>query len=101
MAEVGIAVFAAHLDAHHKQAAVLFFHDIFGHQWPGETGPAGPGLEFVGRAEQRFTGNNINIDALFFIIPVFIIEGRFSAVFLGNLVLQRRQFLLQNTITGF
>ena len=45
MSEMRIAVFASDLVTHHKQTAILFFHDIFGLKGFGKAGPAGTGFE--------------------------------------------------------
>ena len=87
MPKMGIAVFASDLGAHHKQAAILFLNYIFRHKRPGEAGPAGAGFKFVGGAEQRFSGNNVHVNAFLFVIPVVIVKRRFGTLFLGNLVL--------------
>ena len=91
MAKVRIALPASHLGAHREQAVVHLFDDIGGYQGLGEAGPAGFRVILVGGTEQRLAGDNINVNARFLVVPVQVVKGRFGAVFLGDLVLQRGQ----------
>src|SRR5689334_2095408 len=70
-------------------------------QWLRETRPAGAGVVLVERAKQRLTGNDIHINAMVFIVPVFIAIGWFSAFVLRHLILHRRQLLPQFGIGRF
>jgi len=89
MPEMRIAMFASHLGAGHKKAAILFFLNIVRLKRPGEAGPAGAGSKLVLRAEKRLAGYDVHVDTFLFIVPVFISKGRLRAFFLGDFILQR------------
>jgi len=101
MAEMGIAVLAAHFRSGHQQFGVLFLDNILRHQRTGETGPPGAGFEFIRGTEQRLARHDINVNAFFLIVPIFILERRLGAVFLRDFILHRRQFFAQNLIGRF
>jgi len=46
-------------------------------------------MKFVPRAEKRLAGNDIHVDAIFIIVPVFIFESRLGSVLLRYLILER------------
>jgi hypothetical protein len=93
MAEMGIAVFAPDFGPGHEEAPVFLFHDIRRLERFGEAGPPGPGLILVLGAEERLSGNDVDINPFPMVVPVFILEGRFGALFLGDFILQRSQCL--------
>jgi hypothetical protein len=87
MPQVGIAVFAPDLNAPHEEVTVFSLHNISRFKRSGETGPSGPGIIFVRGAEQRFPGDDIHINSLLFVVPIFIPEWRLGAFFLSHLEL--------------
>ena len=89
MPQVRIGMFAPDLGSNHEQASVLVLYDIVGIERFCKTGPARPGFIFVPGAEKRFPGYNIHIDALVFVVPVFVFKGRFGALLTRNFILQR------------
>jgi hypothetical protein len=58
-----------------------FFDHVVRLQRAGEAGPPGSRIELVRGAEQGLAGHHIHIDARFVVVPVFIVERRFGAVF--------------------
>ena len=60
-----------------------------------------PGIIFVLGAEQGFPGNDVNVNPFPMVIPVFIMEGRFSALFLSDFILQGCQFFPQGCVVRF
>ena len=82
-----------------KELAVLTGHYIFRDQRFAETRPAGTRFILILGAEQRFAGDNINIDTLLVIVPVFILKGRLGAFLLGYFILQRRKPLFKFMFT--
>ena len=62
MAEMTVAMHRARVGADHTMYVVFEFVDIFRHDRLGEARPAGAGIELVGRSEQRFAGNDVDID---------------------------------------
>lgn len=73
----------------HKKTLVNFGHNVFWLKRTSKTGPTGSGTIFVNRTEKRLTGNNSDINAFLFIIPIGIVKGQSSTVFLGDFILQR------------
>ena len=76
-------------------ACIEAFFDFFVFDRLRKTWPSAMGIEFVFRAEQRFAGDDIDIDAFFEMLVELALERRFSAVFLRDMVLHRRQFRFQ------
>ena len=87
--------FAFNLRAEHVMAFVSMLCDAFRFQRFSETGPAASGIKFIQGAEQRFAGNNIHVDALLLMVPVFIVEGRLRSVVLGYFILDFSQLFLK------
>ena len=75
VAEVGIALRRADLGAVHAVGGIGFFGDGRGVDRPGEAGPAGAGIELVGGAEEGLAGDDINVDACLFVVPVGVEVG--------------------------
>ncbi len=99
--QVGVAVPAAHLRARHEEAAVRPFDDVVRFERPGEARPAGAGLILVQGGEERLPGDDVHVDARPVIVPVPVVEGRFRALLLGHVVLQRRQVPPQVSVARF
>src|SRR5262245_35685764 len=91
MTEVAVAVLGANFGTHHAVAAVAQLTDVGWLDGFGETGPAGPGLVFVGRGEQRLARNDIDIDTGLLIVQKLARAGTLGAVFLRDAVLLARQ----------
>src|ERR1043165_4159735 len=88
VAEVGIGGFGAHFGPLHKGGSVGFLGDLVFLDWLGKAWPAGAGIEFIQRTEQRFAGNNIHINTGLMIVPICVLERRFRAALLGDAKLQ-------------
>src|SRR5690606_31183016 len=58
---------------------------------PREAGPAGAGFELVERAEQRFAGHHVDVNARLLVVPVGIAERRLGAALLGDVELLGRE----------
>ena len=93
--QVGVAVFAADFGAGHEQGAVYFFDDVLRYERLGKAGPAGAGFEFVRGTKEGFAGDDIDVDAGFFVVPELVFEGGFGPLFLGYVELERGQLLAQ------
>ena len=91
MADVRVGVFAPDLGPDREPAPVLFLHDIAGLEGLGETRPSRAGIVFVEGTEQGLAGDDIDVDARFLVVPVFVIEGRLRAVLLRYFVLHGSQ----------
>src|SRR5439155_11592011 len=95
MAEMGIASRSADFGPIHSQGAIGFLDDFFFRDWFGETRPAAAAVEFIERSEERFTGHNINVNTRRVIVPIGIVERRFGPTLLRDVILLRRELLLQ------
>src|SRR5664279_5620448 len=92
MAEVGVAIGAAHFDAIHAELVlVAVFEHIFADRLP-EAGPAGAGFELGFRIEQRRATAHAAVDAEVMAIPIFAGEGGLGAALAAHFILFRRQF---------
>jgi hypothetical protein len=65
------------------------FVDICRYDRLGEAWPAGAGIKLVGRSEQRFAGNDVDIDARLFVVVIFPRERALSTTLLGYPILRR------------
>ena len=95
MSEMRVPVSALHLRPGHEQTRISLLNEITRLKGFFEAGPSGARVVLVTGTEKRLTGNNININAVFFIVPVLITECGFCAALLGDLVFQVSQLLLQ------
>src|SRR5512143_667703 len=95
MTEVCVAVFAPYLGPYREPAPVLFLHDIARLEGFGEARPSRAGIVFVQGTEQGLAGDDIDIDARFLVVPVFIMEGWLRAVLLCYLELCGSQLFFQ------
>lgn len=80
MTEMGITIFASHLDALHEETPVFFLHNTLGLKGLRKAWPSGAGVKFVMGAEERFPGDNIDIKTLSLVVPIFILKRPFSAI---------------------
>ena len=101
MAEMGIAFRAANFGTVHSQGAIGFLNDFFFGDRFGETGPAATAVELIERSEERFAGDDINVNPGRVIIPIGVVERGFSATLLRDVILLRRQFFLQLFVGSF
>src|SRR5579883_27554 len=92
------AAATADFGTHHEHATVLVQRNVLFVERLEETRPAGAGIEFRRRIEQRLSAANAAINAIRMVVPVFILEGRFRALAARYLELQvgklRTPFLL-------
>src|SRR5690242_15372675 len=80
VSEMGTAVPATSLCARHERTAVLVQREVVFIHRLKETRPAGSGVEFRCRIEQRLAAADAAIDAVGMVVPVFVIERRFCAL---------------------
>src|SRR5205085_12666668 len=95
VAEMRIAFAAAHFITFHAKSAIRFLGDLIFVNRFGETGPTTAAVEFIERTEERLAADHIDIDASVMIVPILISKWRFGAALLSDVILLRRQFLLQ------
>ena len=81
MAQMGIACPASYLNALHPVAVVLDLHDGRFLDGLREGRPAATALVLISGGEQRFSCDNVHIDALGEMIPEFILIGIFRPAF--------------------
>ena len=62
--------------------------DVRGDDRLREGGPSGAGVEFVHRGEERFAGDDVDVEPGFVVIPELVPERRLGRAALGDLVLQ-------------
>ena len=79
MAKVGIASFGAHLGALHIVRSVHVLDEQIFRDRFAECGQPDLAVEFVELSEERFAGNDIDVDARAVLIPKLILERRFGA----------------------
>lgn len=94
MAEVGAVHLHVDLGADHAVAGVGVLADEGGFDGFSETRPAGAAVEFVFAVEERGVAADGEIDAVFLVIMVFVLERRFGALFAGDLELEGREEFL-------
>ena len=73
MAEMGVTAATGNFGAHHSEAAVDRFANIFLGDWSPETGPSGAGVELGVGVEQSRVAAHAAEDA--FLLPVRIVVG--------------------------
>src|SRR6266545_3176957 len=74
MAEMGITFARTNLRALHAVGGIPFFRYFVLCNRLGETGPARAAVEFIQRAEERLTRDNIDVDPGFVIVPISILK---------------------------
>jgi hypothetical protein len=89
MPQMGIRGQGSHLSASHSMGGIGFFDNVLGIEGSCKTGPPRAGIEFVEGGKQRLPRNYIHIQSLVFMIPIWIVKRRFSAVFPCNIMLKR------------
>src|SRR2546430_6392822 len=90
-----IARFPTNLSTFHSDRGMLFSGNFVLRYGLGETGPTRAAVELVQRAEERFPGDNINVNARLVIVPVSIVKWRLRAAFAGDVILIFRQLAFQ------
>jgi len=93
MPQMGIPFLGSNFYARYSMGRVFVCRDIFRFQRPVKTGPAGPRIKFVGRAEQRLTRNHVDVNSRLLMIPILVLKRRFRSAFLRDFELKRRQSL--------
>jgi hypothetical protein len=76
VSQVAVAVLGTDLCPCHAVRPVDFLDDISGLERPRETRPAGAAIELVEGREERLAGNDIDVEAWVFVVPVFVGKGR-------------------------
>ena len=94
MAEVRVALNGPGLGALHAVGFVSDFFNVFLGERLGEAWPARAGVEFIEGTEEGLARDDADIDALAFVVPVFIPEGRFRAALHGHMLLEFGEFWL-------
>ncbi|PAV92552.1 hypothetical protein WR25_25867 [Diploscapter pachys] len=87
MAQVAVAMLRTHFGAHHAVAAIVQFLDIGGLDRLGEARPTTMRFIFVGRGEQRFARDDIDVDARGLVAEIFARTGAFCPAFLRHIIL--------------
>src|SRR5512143_3339749 len=95
MAQMCVAVFAPYLGPHREPAPILFLHDVAGLEWFSEARPSRAGIVLVQGTEQGLSGDDIDIDARFLVVPIFVMEGWLRTVLLRYLELHGGQLFFQ------
>ena len=94
-------MFASDLGPRRHQLAVDMLGDVFSFDRLGEARPARAALVLVRRAEEGLAADDIDVDAIFLVVPELVAERRLGPFLLGDRVLQRRQFLTKLGLCGF
>jgi hypothetical protein len=89
MAEMAVAMGRAHFRPDHAKARVAQLAHIGRLDGLGEAGPAAAGFIFVRRCEQRFTGNDIDINPGLLVVEIFAGAGMLRAALLRHAVFFR------------
>jgi hypothetical protein len=69
----------------------LFSTTLVGSRGHGETGPPASAVVLLGRGEEGFSRDDVDVDARILLVPELIVERGLSAPLLGDLVLPRGQ----------
>src|SRR5699024_4348077 len=91
VAEVAVAVPRTHFGALHAVAAIVVFIHAFAADGTGETGPAAAAVEFVAGGEQRFAGDDVDVQAGLVVFVELVCERALGGGILGYAALQRCQ----------
>ena len=95
MAEVGVSGFRAGFDPDHAVAGILHLDDFLLFDGLIEAGPSSAAVEFGLGGKERFSGNDVDVDALRLVVPVFVVEWRFGSAFAGDLILHRCELVAE------
>src|SRR5688572_28806663 len=100
VAEVGVAVLAAHLGARHPQLLVGLLDDVVLLERLPEGGPAGAGVVLLARGEERLARHHVDVDALLLVVPVLVAERRLRPLVLSDVVLHPRELRAKLLVAG-
>src|SRR5262249_36334041 len=90
MTQVRIRMLGTDFSSNHEMLAIVKLNQIVFLERFGEARPAGSGIEFIERAEERFPGDHVHINARLLIVPVLIMKRRFGSLVLGDFILLGR-----------
>src|SRR5450759_3159767 len=99
--QVRIGVRRSNLSALIAKHAVGLRADVRWVERPREAWPAGAGVVFVERAEERLAGNDIHVDPRLVVVPIDIAERSLRLRVLRYRVLERGQLFLQIGVGRF
>src|SRR4051812_16621225 len=91
MTQMAIPMAGTNLRPDHAVTGIVFLDDIAGLSRLGETGPAAPGVELIERGKQRLSGDDIDVEAFFLVVPKGIFERPFGSTMLRHAILLRRK----------
>src|SRR4029450_5440401 len=100
MAEMGITFARKNLRPLHAVGRIPFFRYFVLCNRLGETGPARGAIEFIQGAEERLTGDNIDVDSRLVIVPIGILKRSLGAAFARHVILVFCQLPSQFGIIG-
>ena len=89
-----------HLGPRHEERVVRLRRDVLRHERLRKAGPAGSGVVFVEGAEKRLAGYDVHIDAGFVVVPILVLERTLRPLVLRDLILGRRELLLELAVVG-
>src|SRR5581483_8627119 len=90
VSKMRIGSFRTDFRAHHAEGSIRVLNNFFVFDRFGKTWPAAAGIEFVQRAEQRFTAYDVHVNAVLVIVPKFVAKRRFGGGILRDIELHRR-----------
>src|SRR5262245_55034038 len=100
IAEMGVTSLGVDLRPLHVVRSVQALgEEIFGDRF-GERWKANAGIEFVDRSEERFAGNDIDVDAGLLVIPKLILKSPLGAILAHDGIFLGLQSLFQDGIAG-
>ena len=98
VAEMRIASGRADFGALHPEGGIVSFVNPIVRDRFGKRGPAGAGVEFIGRTEKRFVRNRIHVNARLEVVPIFVAKSRLGAAFAHDPILVLFELRAQNGI---
>src|SRR5205085_11413921 len=93
VAQMGVATGATRFGPAHAICSVCMLSDAFLIRGSVEAGPAGSGIEFCFRIEQRCAARDTVIHSRFMVVPVLARKGALRTRLAGDLVLFGSQLL--------
>jgi hypothetical protein len=87
MPEVGIAPIGANFRPLHVEGRIILFYNVFFRNRFGETGQTQTTVEFVLGIKERLAGNDVDVNAGPFVVPIEVVEKRLGPVFAGYAIL--------------
>src|SRR5437588_12562693 len=98
MAKMGVSSFCMHFGALHIVRSIQALGERIFRNGFAKCGKADAGVVFIGRSEEWFTGDDINVDAGFLVIPELILKSPLSATLPHDGIFLGLQSLFQNGI---